>query len=56
MTQPDTSRRAPTASAVNRQSARRDRDEQRKDIERRVRRVAGWLRSYRTGDRRLTRA
>jgi hypothetical protein len=47
MTQTDTSRRAQIASAVNRQSARRDRDEQRKELERRMRRVAGWLRSYR---------
>ncbi len=48
MTQIDTSRRAQIASAVNRQSARHDRDEQRKEIERRVRHVASWLRSYRT--------
>jgi hypothetical protein len=47
MTQTDTSRRAQIASAVNRQSARRDRDEPRKELERRMRRVAGWLRSYR---------
>jgi hypothetical protein len=48
MTRTNTSRRAQIASAVNRQSTRRDRDEQRKEIERRMRRVAGWLRSYRS--------
>jgi hypothetical protein len=47
MTRTGTSRRAQIASAVNRQSARRDRNEQRKELERRMRRVAGWLRAYR---------
>lgn len=47
MSRTTTSRRAQIASAVNRQSARRNRNEQRQELERRMRRVAGWLRSYR---------
>ena len=41
------SRRAQAASAVNRRSWRREREEQRIELERRIRRVAAWLRSFR---------
>lgn len=47
MTPTTPSRRAQAASAINRQTTRRDRDEQRRETERRVRRVAVWLRSFR---------
>jgi len=39
------SARAQAASAINRRSPRRSHDEQRRDDERRMRRVVAWLRS-----------
>jgi hypothetical protein len=48
MTHPTPSRRAQAASAVNRPPRRRDPDERRKETERRMRRVAAWLRTFRS--------
>jgi hypothetical protein len=48
MQQPTPSRRAQVASAVNRRTGRREREVQRDDVERRVRRAAAWIRSFRT--------
>ena len=47
MTPTTPSRRAQAAAAINRPATRRDHDEQRRETERRVRRVAAWLRTFR---------
>ena len=48
MTHPTPSRRAQAASAVNRPQPHRDPEAQRRETERRMRRVAAWLRTFRS--------
>jgi hypothetical protein len=48
MPQTAPSRRAQAASAIARRSSLRDPDERRRETERRMRRVAAWLRTFRS--------